>query len=167
MKANRLSSVDDLVKETGKTAEEVEKTLRRVKRTVSLMTGRQFDQEILDVTFLEDGDAVLLAHWPVRKVEPEVDFDPLLGILYPTRTMAERTYLYEVGYRDGEFPALEKELIEKMVIGSLTGDEEIKDFVADSVRVARIEMEREEKERDARKASRARESQGSGWYRQS
>jgi len=66
-------------------------------------------------------DALELKHFPiwnltVEGADPalyEVDVDN--GLLFTALPIQNYTYTYEVGYRDGEVPAIVKELVEGLV----------------------------------------------------
>ena len=90
-------------------------------------------------------DDLFLEHFPVRDFKIEnadgsmYEIEPDNGILYTALPPNNYSYTYEVGFEDGQLPAIVKELIEGLIVGV---DE---DTVQALVRMIRLDYEKRDK----------------------
>lgn len=174
MKAYHIPTRKTIAQRLGLKLSDVSETLREDAIVlVEEMFGVSFTPHRERIQLQLDDNVFFLPHFPVRdirvedpKIEGRTDSDERLGILIAELPRDIYLVSYEVGYEDGQIPAvLQLALTAQMEIlqAGVPNDEEIGVFR----KIWAEQVKKVRERRDALKASREEFSKGSSWYQQS
>jgi len=175
LRANAYPTEHEITKDLkpSENAKPIPEILELAKRTAGILVDEPVSRcRFMGFIFLDEG-MTKLVHYPVSKVEvagqavgyDEVDM--LFGILIKVMPPDEYQVSYEVGYSDGNVPAVIKELVTALGRYLYSGSTDFRSEVTELVEVARLLRQRLRDRRNDYKANREGSSERFARYRPS
>jgi len=168
LRANAYPSEQEIVKDLKpkEGAKSLPEILELAKRTAGILVDEPVSRRrFTGLIFLDDG-LTRLNHFPVSKVKVadqavgHTEIDELLGVLSKVMPRDEYLVSYEVGYSDGNVPAVIKELVTALSRYLYSGSVDFRSEIIGLVEVARILRKRARDYRDGYQVDREGSSQG-------